>query len=485
MKKKSIKNKILAFFICFMALLIIGQTVFYLCFYKTYFIREKSNVMLDAFSKIKDNYPESSDDLNKVEKIVTKIQDTNGVKTTIFVRGEAIYVSGYSGYRANMPYIDGRKHPFQLDDFKETPVVEELDIRNKEFGALQLRGKFDINGENIYIIMSSPISAIDNSIYLFIKSNVIISIVILIIGIIVAHIISKGLSEPVISIMKISKSLSTLDFTQKANENTDTKELSDLAVSVNVMSDKLKSTIEDLKVANEKLQEDINAQKRLEKLRKEFIANVSHEMKTPLTYLQLYGENLKNNLEGIDKDFYCDTIIEETKNLNDMVKSMLTISSIENGFLKMNFTTINLSELCKDMCNKFEPLLVNFDFEKNIEEGIYVKGDSEHLMSAMKNYLSNACEHTTDGKKISVTLKKIDNNSVEYRVMNEGNQIKEEDLIYLWDAFYKADKARTRNQNNNVGLGLHIVKTIIEKHNGSYLVKNEKNGVSFSFILYI
>ncbi|MBR3802972.1 MAG: HAMP domain-containing histidine kinase [Clostridia bacterium] len=254
-----------------------------------------------------------------------------------------------------------------------------------ENDSLILQGKITSEDEVRYVLLSSSIESIDSSIAMFTKVNFYISAVILVAGLVCAYFVAKSINKPIKNIETVSEKISRLDFEQRADESVNTPELSSLAKSVNIMSDRLSSTIDELKTANEQLCADIDARKRIEKMQREFIGNVSHEMKTPLCLLQMYGENLKNNVEGIDKDYYCQTIIDETERLNDMVKTMLEISSIENELYQVKTERLNFSELCRYTVNKMDIALNGADCRYEIEEDIYINGDEKYLEQAIKN----------------------------------------------------------------------------------------------------
>ena len=377
-----------------------------------------------------------------------------------------------------------------VDDFSETPSVKKINSeKDKKDGAkydemLLLLGKFSYDGSERYVSLWSSVESIDSSIQMFTGISAVIACAVLIIGLLIAYFVAKSMTRPIKNIENVSKKIAELDFEERADENVRTPELLSLAQSVNSMSEHLQLTIDNLKLANSKLSADIDNQKRIEKMRREFIANVSHEMKTPLCLLQMYSENLKNNIDGIDKDYYCQTIVEETARLDEMVKSMLDISSIENGLSALKFDEINLSELCKYTISKMSIMFEAMNFSYEIADNITVLGDDHYLEQAIKNYLTNAASYTENGKKINVTLKADDGNAV-FTVFNEGSRIDEEKLPYIWDSFYKTDEARVRKDSVHAGLGLYIVKTVIDKLGGSCNVKNEDDGVSFSFSLPI
>lgn len=159
-----------------------------------------------------------------------------------------------------------------------------------------------------------------------------------------------------------------------------------------------------------------------------------------------------------------------------MVSEMLEISSIDSGFIQMDFEEIDLSGFCLGILHQYQPILENYQAEIQIEDGIFVSGDRKYLEQAVKNILNNAVQHTEEGRQFRIWLKCISQKAV-IEVYNRGKAIPEEDLAHIWDAFYRTDKARTRNGDKNIGLGLYIVKTVMEKHKGDYYIRNQDEGV--------
>ena len=262
----------------------------------------------------------------------------------------------------------------------------------------------------------------------------------------------------------------------------DGEELRDLAGSVNQMAGQLSGAIEELRRANSQLQEDVERQKRLEQMRREFVAAASHEMKTPLCLLQMYAENLKDNVSGIDKDYYCDTIIDEVERLSDLVGGMLELSAVENGLSAMEMEPLDLGALCGAVLDRMAPVLEPFRVERGIAPGCTVRGDARALSMAAENFLSNAAAHTPEGGEIAVTVEHM-GDMVRLTVRNQGPNVPPDRLERLWESFYKADAARVRTESVHAGLGLSIVKNVVTRHGGICRAENTAEGMAFSFTL--
>lgn len=343
-------------------------------------------MIAESYEQIKTGY---GDDLDAVNDIAENLQDTYGIKTVISDNGEIVYSSGYS-------FMMQRQRPgmnpiFRNAEFTSTPTVSLIEGKGVlgDTDRLQLAGSFYHKGEEIRVLMTLQIAAIDNSVSVFTEANIYISIAVLIIGVLIALVVSKTISKPIINIEAVSKKIAKLDFSYFADERDSTLELASLAQSVNQMSRQLDRNMRELTAANEQLQKDIEYRKQIEGYRREFIAAVSHEMKTPLALLQIYTENLKNNIQGIDRDYYCDTIIEETEKLSKLITQMLEISSIDNGFLKLNFEDLDIAELCRDILREYQPILEEYQTSIDLEESAVVYGDIKYLEQVIKNILKN------------------------------------------------------------------------------------------------
>ena len=486
MMKTSIRGRIMIFSSVLLFSIFIFQLLFGVFLSKEFFVIERKTEMNNLFELIKDNY---TDDAFELSKITETGENIHNIKITVFDEKSIVYSTKQSRdgfeyfgqpffFDENMMPPDDAP-PLDFNLFVETPEVVSQEFMEK---SLVLQGKINYNGGVRYVLLSSSVESIESSVMMFTKVNSLISLVILAAGIICAFFVAKSINKPIENIESVSKKISELDFAQRADETVRTPELQSLAVSINSMSDKLCKTIKELKFANEKLSADIDRQKKLEKMQRDFIGNVSHEMKTPLCLLQMYAENLKNNVDGIDKEYYCQTIVEETERLNEMVKNMLDISSIENELSHLEDEKLDFSELCRNTVSKMDILFGKLCCENRIENSLFVKGDKKYLEQAIKNYLSNAAAHTDEGKKIEINLRS-DNGEAVFSVFNEGTNIDPQKLPHIWERFYKTDESRVRDEISHAGLGLYIVKTVIEKHGGSCSALNTDSGVVFEFRL--
>ena len=277
-----------------------------------------------------------------------------------------------------------------------------------------------------------------------------------------------------------------------ANQNFDTEitfpkhhdEIYRLAQNISKMSDKLKRDMTTLKEVNEQLENDIEEKLRIDKMRRQFLSNVSHDLKTPIAIISSYAEMLKYEGEHINKDDYLDVIMEESSNMTKMVASLLELSRLEYAADHLTLEECNISETVESLLENRKILFEQSDLQvaTHIEPDIHVLADEFYLCQAFDNYFSNAIKYSQKPGTVTISLTKEKDTAV-FSVTNPGTPLTEEQQQDIWDSFYKVDKSRTHTGNMSVGLGLYIVKTIVSAHHGSYYVENCDEGIRFSINL--
>ena len=259
---------------------------------------------------------------------------------------------------------------------------------------------------------------------------------------------------------------------------------------MNDLSSKLEDTIENLKDANAKLTEDIHRKEKLDIMRQEFVANVSHELKTPIAIISGYAEGLVSGIADSkeDRDYYCEVIMDETGKMNKIVRQLLNLSSIEKGNEIIELEDINLSNLVHGLINSLSAMTKDkgLNIEVDIDEAIVIKSDELKVDEVIRNYLTNAINHVDENKLIKVYTENISGDKIRLCVYNSGAILSNENLKLIWEKFYKVDKAHTRSYGGS-GLGLSIVKSIsiqLGTECGAYNIvgnKDLKDGICFYF----
>lgn len=349
---------------------------------------------------------------------------------------------------------------------------------------LEIWGTLD-NGYSI--ILRTPIQGIKDNVNISTTLIKYVGGAILVVGIISAFVVSTYITRPIKQLSDIAERMSEMDFDARY-EGSDKGEIGLLGKSMNNMSEKLEHNIAELKKANLELKKDIDKKEKLEIMRTDFLSNVSHELKTPIALIQGYAEGLK---EGITDDpesmeFYCDVIMDEANKMNTMVKRLLTLNQIEFGNDEPDMERFNINELIASVVDANairagqKNMSIVFD---NRNEQNFVWADEYKTEEVLTNYISNALNHCDGKQAIEVrTSKSEDGATITVTVYNSGRNIAEEDLERIWEKFYKTDKARTREYGGN-GIGLSIVKAIMESMGQEYGVRNVSNGVEFWFTL--
>lgn len=306
----------------------------------------------------------------------------------------------------------------------------------------------------------------------------------LLVGSILALLFTNWFSRPIIELKKIAGLMTHLDFSCKYTDSRK-DEVGELGRSINILSDQLHHAISGLETANNRLKKDIEREQKLEVMRKNFISNVSHELKTPLALIQGYAEGLRSNIvhNKQKRNVYCRIIIDEAMKMDRLIRDLLDISQLDSGQFSIRFQPINIFQLIERIIEKFKPIFkkeaVNFSKEIDYRETVY--GDPDRIEQVLVNYINNALCHMDKERIIKISIKNFDS-FIRIAVYNSGEPIPEEELENIWISFYKIDQARTR-RNGETGLGLSIVRSILNLHKVAYGVYNRPKGVEFWFNL--
>ncbi|MBO5056333.1 MAG: GHKL domain-containing protein [Lachnospiraceae bacterium] len=363
------------------------------------------------------------------------------------------------------------------DNYEIRITIEEK--TNTEF--VEMWGILD-NG-NLFLF-KSPLESIKESVKLANRFLAYVGIGSAVFSALVILWVSKKITEPVMELTKISERMIHLDFDAKYTGKSKT-EIALLGQNINELSCTLEQTISELKSANNELQRDIENKNKIDEMRTEFLSNVSHELKTPIALIQGYAEGLK---EGITDDeesrnFYCEVIMDEAAKMNNMVKKLLTLNQLEFGSNTVTMERFDIAALVKNYLQSADILCRQKDVKLIMGEysPVYVWADEFLIEEVFGNYFSNAMNHVAGERVIDVKLS-VKDKIVRVSVFNTGQPIPEDSLEHIWEKFYKVDKARTR-QYGGSGIGLSIVKAIMESMNREYGVRNYDNGVEFWFEL--
>ncbi|MEA4955943.1 MAG: HAMP domain-containing sensor histidine kinase [Pseudoflavonifractor sp.] len=310
----------------------------------------------------------------------------------------------------------------------------------------------------------------------------IVAIVAIAFSVVISHLVTK----PVLKIRDTAAHMISMDFTQKCDYKAK-DELGDLADSLNYLAEKLNDTMGHLQEANGKLQNDLNAQLEIDRMRKDFIASVTHEFKTPLTLIRGYLEMMEDHRLPAHELQSAETImIGEIDRLDKLVLDLLDLSRLESDTHELNQENFDSSKLLNQIAEKCGVVIREQDINLCLKCGADpagVSADRRGIEQVIINFLSNAIKNTPAQGTI-ILKSENEKDLVKISVFNEGPHIEETDLGRIWDQFYRTDQSRTR-KTGGTGLGLAICREILEKHGSNYGVENVEGGVQFFFTLKI
>ena len=359
-------------------------------------------------------------------------------------------------------------------------IVQSIeDAKDNQY--LMLKASLD-NGYTAYIkIQVKPIKAtvrVSNDLLL------IIGVLMIIIAAIIASVIANKFTKPILQLNKLTKRMANLDFSQRFRISDTEDEINMLGRNINEMSDKLELTINRLRSNNSKLEQNIEEKSKIDEMRKQFISDVSHELKTPIALIQGYAEGLLENVNSDEESrkFYAEVILDESNKMDLMVKRLLELMKLEYQERKFNDTEFNLTELIKEELRRNTVVIkennIKVDFDSN--KKIIVYADQEYIEQVVSNYLTNAIKHAEEknGEKKIIIRTENKKDKVRLYVYNTGENIPKEYINKIWGRFYKIDSSRNRN-SGGTGIGLALVKAIMNNYNNEYGVKNHEEGVEF------
>ncbi|MBP3201413.1 MAG: HAMP domain-containing protein [Lachnospiraceae bacterium] len=552
--KKSIKIKLTITFIIVIVCCIGSILLFNTLFLEKLYINEKKNIIKKSYIALESGITEAYDmgynlqdlfkkkrnadgisDESNLSRFIRELQEIYGVNTILMDSNNKIY-----SLFQNNSMFDRRMKDYIYRDLannKSLQILEKNDLytiainnhtfeykkRGVESGGppvySESNGPGDSNNVNnnygnsssinikrdpdiecfgflsdneTAFFLTIPVGSIKESIDLFNKILIILSFISIISGSIAIYFISNNMTKPLLELSNIAMKMSRLEFENKYEVKSE-DEIGKLGTAINELSFKLEKAIKELKNANIQLKMDLEKKEQLDLMRQDFVANVSHELKTPIALIRGYAEGLENQdilKDDENRNYYISVIKDEAEKMNSLVYKLLNLSSLERGMEELTIERINLLDVVNGVANNFA-ITINdkkINLLIDILDKTFVWADGYKLEDVVRNYISNAINHVDDNKFIKVYTENIDGEKIRLSVFNSGLQLDEEERKKIWEKFYKVDKARTRSYGGT-GLGLSIVKAIAEKHNTTCGCDNVEidgfNGMKFYFDLNI
>lgn len=344
------------------------------------------------------------------------------------------------------------------------------------------------NGYLLYIRI--PLTSIEESVKISNNFLYLMAGFTILISAVIVSFVTRKFADPILELNNIAKKMANLDFSHKYRITDADDEINNLGKSINVMSDKLERTIKQLRRTNIELEKDIEEKSKIDEMRKSFISDVSHELKTPIALIQGYSEGLLENVNTDEESrkFYAEVILDESNKMDKLVKQLLELMTIEYGKREFNDNKFNVVELEKQVIIKSQVMLQEKEAKMELvsPEEINVIADDFYIEQVISNYVTNALKHVKEvnGENYIKIYNEvnIEKNKVRIKVFNTGDKIKEEDMARIWNRFFKADESRNRD-DGGTGIGLSFVKAIMNNYKNEYGVVNKENGVEFYFDL--
>ena len=486
--KKHLSTRLAVILLGVTACVILLSILFNTVFLKKFYINSKADKMMGYYEMINSSFGNNT--IYRNEDVLRIINDGERNNISVIVIDTSLNVKLNSGFSVKGDNLLSRLKDLIFEEdisFGDTIYEDDKYILYSIYDEvtgnnyLELFGSLN-SGE--LLLMRSSINSIEESVDVYNTFSIYSGALLVILSGVVVVFVAFRVAKPIKRLAYISNRMSQLDFTAKY-EGDETDEIGSLGKSMNMMFETLEKTITELKQANVELQKDIDKKVEIDEMRKEFISNVSHELKTPITIVSGYAEGLKeavnDNID--DMNYYCDVIADETKKMNNIVTKLLALNQLEFGENTMELERIDIIQLIEQMLANYKML---FD-EKEIKivfdnsKKVYVWTDEFQISEVISNYISNAINHIGGRKIIFIDVTRLDD-KVKVIVKNTGENIPEEDIDKIWIKFYKVDKARTREYGGS-GIGLSIVKAIMVALGQDYVVRNTEDGVEFFFTL--
>lgn len=478
-----IKRRILYLFLFLFAASIVLIWAVNSFFLEKYYLKEKRNSLKNLYSEIcVDVNAKLLDSPYFSETMYRYVQNNN--TSIVIINSLFEPIMYFSNEQLNDILVELQNNVWGYGEFIEIYeknddyiLVRKAD-RSSDYEYIEMWGTLP---NQSFFMLRTTVESIKESTRITNTFLLLIGGIVIVMSAVIILLFTRQITNPVLELADVSKKIADMDFSAKYKGKYNS-EIGLLGANINSLSYNLEKTLSQLKTANLELMADNEKKTRVDEMRKEFLSNVSHELKTPIALIQGYAEGLKEEVnEAEERDYYCDVIIDEAVKMNNMVKKLLNLNRLEFGGLHITLERIDICQLIRNVVSSLEILYKN-DIRVTYPSGEFYAWTDEYMTEEVfTNYFTNACHYceSPKEKRIDVSLEMIEN-KVKILVFNTGKNIPEECFGRLWEKFYKIDKARTREYGGS-GVGLSIVKAICEALNQEYGVYNVEDGVVFWF----
>lgn len=457
-KVNTLRNKIWLYLIIFCIVILSFLWLFQVIFLNGYYELVKTKEISSIASKIANNYGNAS-----FSEILDSITYEEGVCIELIYHNTEIYSSnsinrGCIGSQTNnLTYLKYKQKIIESGENRQIYKLVNPKLGNK---TIMYGMKLD---DDYYVIVNASLEPLDSTIKILASQLVYVTIIVFSLSFLIAYFVSKYISKPIINLTKTAREMAKGNHNIKFESNSEIEEIDSLAETLNKANKELEHT--DL-------------------LRRELMANVSHDLKTPLTMIKAYAEMVRdlthNNKDKRDSNL--NTIIEETDRLNLLVNDMLELSKMQSNIIELQKERFDLDNTIKTVVNRFSYLeeIDKYKFEYTGISNAYILADKKRIEQVIYNLIGNATNYVGADKKVIIKLEEKEN-IYHVEVTDHGKGIEKDNLKLIWDKYYRIDKKHKRN-TIGTGLGLSIVKNIFIMHNIDYGVFSKKNkGTTFYF----
>ena len=457
MKKNSLHIKIWQYFLIFSLLILGFLWVFQVLFLNRFYRISKTKDIAEVANTIQ-RYKDSE---NIADIIDQAAMNKSVCVEVVNEKANTLYASAYFGKGC----VSGKEQSlgYKKDFIKSDKESQTYEIINPMFDNRTLVQAIKLDEGN-YAFINTSMDPIDGTVDILQQQLIYVTLVVLILSFIIAYFISHHISKPIVQMNKAAKGLAEGKFQVSFKTDEDINELNELATTLNYAKDELAKTDE---------------------LRQDLMANVSHDLKTPLTMIKAYAEMSRDlhskNKKKQEEDM--NIIIDEVDRLTILVNDILELSNMQSNLNELNKEDFDLIHLTEEIIHRYKVLqeTENYVFEFNHKEKeIIIHADKKKLEQVIYNLINNAINYTGEDNKVIINII-TEEKDILVEIKDTGKGIKEEDLPYIWDKYYKNKKKHKRNLVGT-GLGLSIVKNALQLHNYEFGVTSEKNkGSCFYF----
>lgn len=447
LKTRSLRANLLIYFLVFSAIILSFLYFFQIIFFNTYYKINRTNILEQTVSQIEKNYNKKNR-----EDILNTLSIDNEVCIQIIDDDNLVYYSDYYRHCAG-------KDDAGLKEIKEEFMKSKNKYLKLEFINIAYNNKSLVYGKqiqkNTYLFANASLQPMDKSISLLKSQFIYVAITVLLLSFIISYYFSKRIADPILKINTAAKKLGSKSNEAKFVCNTEVYELKELANTLNEAAKELSKTDE---------------------LRREFLANVSHDLKTPLTMIEAYAASARdlnhNNKKKRERDL--NIIIDEAERLNMLVNDILLLSKMENRNTKLNIEQIDIKNFISTILERFAIYKNDgYIFEFKEDDTYIIEADKQGLERVIYNLVNNAINYTGDDKKVKISYER-DKNYLRINIIDTGKGIEEKDKKLVWNKYFRINK-RHRREARGTGLGLSIVREILDEHNFEYGIDSKIN----------